>query len=82
MLNWEDPLAKFNEPAFKPQPKQKQPHAGDGIVSNEALMNTAGAAPVVNPVPPVVETSSATAPAAVDSYDDDTEADLTGTGLE
>ena len=36
MLNWEDPLAKFNEPAFKPQRDEQHPHAGDGIVSNEA----------------------------------------------
>jgi ribonucleoside-diphosphate reductase beta chain len=82
MLNWEDPLAKFNEPAFKPQPKEKHPHAGDGIVSNEALMHTAGAAPVVNPVPPAADTVAVSAPPSVDTYDDDTDADLTGTGLE
>ena len=36
------------------------PHAGDGIVSNEALMATAGAAPSVSPVIP---DSAAAAPA-------------------
>jgi ribonucleoside-diphosphate reductase beta chain len=46
------------------------PHAGDGIVSNEQLMATAGAAPQVNPV----------INDAVQTTDEDT--DLTGTGLE
>jgi len=43
------------------------PHAGDGIVSNEQLMTTAGAAPQVNPI-------LEDAPQA--------DSDLTGTGLE
>ncbi len=47
------------------------PHAGDGIVTNEQLMSTAGAAPQVNPI---IEDTN-TLPAADDS-------DLTGTGLE
>ena len=85
MLNWEDPLAKFNEPAFTPQPKEEHPHAGDGIVSNEALMSTAGEAPVVNPIPPVIEDSAASpavVPVSESLNDDIVEADLTGTGLE
>jgi len=49
----------------------RAPHAGDGIVSNEQLMATAGAAPQVNPI--IEETDN-----AADSAD----ADLTGTGLE
>ena len=81
MLNWEDPLAKFNEPAFKPQHEEQHPHAGDGIVSNEALMNTAGAAPVVNPTPPANEAAVTATP--VESYhEEEPETDLTGTGLE
>jgi ribonucleoside-diphosphate reductase beta chain len=54
------------------------PHAGDGIVSNEALMATAGAAPSVSPI--LQETTPATseAPATEDLED----ADLSGTGLE
>ena len=47
------------------------PHAGDGIVSNEQLMATAGAAPQVNPI--LEENSQA---------DVNSDADLTGTGLE
>jgi ribonucleoside-diphosphate reductase beta chain len=91
MLNWEDPLAKFNEPAFKPQHDEPHPHAGDGIVSNAALMNTAGDAPVVNPIPPTpgtvteapVSSIAAAVSADAGSYQvDDVEADLTGTGLE
>ena len=59
-------------PAVMPQteaaaPFAKAPHAGDGIVSNEQLMATAGAAPSVSPI---IED---TAP---------TEEVLTGTGLE
>ncbi len=46
------------------------PHAGDGIVTNERLMATAGAAPQVNPI---IEQ----APQNVDA-----DGDLTGTGLE
>jgi len=49
----------------------KAPHAGDGIVSNEQLMATAGAAPQVNPIIEDVPQSTETA-----------ETDLTGTGLE
>ncbi|MCW8851869.1 MAG: ribonucleotide-diphosphate reductase subunit beta, partial [Gammaproteobacteria bacterium] len=49
----------------------KAPHAGDGIVSNEQLMATAGAAPQVNPI---IEDIPQSADAA--------ETDLTGTGLE
>jgi len=46
------------------------PHAGDGIVSNEQLMATAGAAPQVNPyIDPAVGAELA-------------DADLAGTGLE
>ena len=50
----------------------KTPHAGDGLVSNEQLMSTAGAAPQVNPI---IEDT-----AAVDT--NHAETDLTGTGLE
>ena len=53
-----------------PAPVNKAPHAGDGIVSNEQLMATAGAAPQVNPV---LEDMPQQAEA---------DADLTGTGLE
>jgi ribonucleoside-diphosphate reductase beta chain len=49
----------------------KAPHAGDGIVSNEQLMATAGAAPQVNPI--IDDTAQS---------QDSVEADLTGTGLE
>ena len=45
----------------------KSPHAGDGIVSNEQLMSTAGAAPQVNPI--------------IDR-NESTDSDLSGTGLE
>ncbi len=48
----------------------KAPHAGDGIVSNEQLMATAGAAPQVNPVLEDIPQQT------------DADADLTGTGLE
>jgi len=86
MLNWDDPLAKFNEPAFKPQRNEQYPHAGDGLVSNEALMNTAGDAPVVDPVPPATEditVANIAVSTPVETYhNDDVEADLTGTGLE
>ncbi len=59
-------------PAIAPQaetiaPAARAPHAGDGIVSNEQLMATAGAAPSVSPV---IET-----PAPAEEI-------LTGTGLE
>ena len=51
--------------------KNTAPHAGDGVVSNEQLMATAGAAPQVSPFPEI--TDSATTPS---------DADLSGTGLE
>ncbi len=47
----------------------KTPHAGDGIVSNEQLMATAGAAPQVNPI---IDNPASAEP----------ETNLTGTGLE
>lgn len=53
------------------QNTDKAPHAGDGIVSNEQLMATAGAAPQVNPI--IEETTIEHSPA---------DADLSGTGLE
>ena len=62
------------KPEVIPQTSQestKTPHAGDGIVSNEQLMATAGAAPQVNPIIEDVPQSTETA-----------ETDLTGTGLE
>ncbi len=54
-----------------PAQNTQAPHAGDGIVSNEQLMATAGAAPQVNPI--LDETAQA---------DTDIDTDLTGTGLE
>lgn len=54
------------------QPTPTAPHAGDGIVSNEQLMTTAGEAPQVNPF--------------LDNTNNDTikstDTDLSGTGLE
>ncbi len=50
-----------------PMTRPDIPHAGDGIVSNEQLMATAGAAPQVNPF--IDETEAA-------------DTDLSGTGLE
>ena len=50
----------------------KAPHAGDGIVSNEQLMATAGAAPQVSPILEDI-------PQQLESEAD---TDLTGTGLE
>jgi len=53
----------------------KAPHAGDGIVSNEQLMATAGAAPQVNPIiEDAIQATTQTTGTA--------ETDLTGTGLE
>ena len=52
------------------QTSTKAPRAGDGIVSNEQLMATAGAAPQVNPVLEDIPQQT------------ETDADLTGTGLE
>ncbi len=50
----------------------KVPHAGDGIVSNEQLMSTAGAAPEVSPFIQDTDTRN------TEAHD----ADLSGTGLE
>jgi len=49
-------------------PVEKAPHAGDGLVTNEQLMATAGAAPQVNPI--------------IKKADNDALTDLSGTGLE
>ena len=65
----------------------KAPHAGDGIVSNEALMATAGAAPSVSPI---IEEAAQPAPAPaakstiteMPTTDDHDDSDLSGTGLE
>jgi len=68
--------AAISEPAAAPYqtPANKAPHAGDGIVSNEQLMATAGAAPQVNPV---IEAVLEDIP-----QQSEADADLTGTGLE
>ena len=50
----------------------KAPHAGDGIVSNEQLMATAGAAPQVSPILEDIP----------QQHDSEADTDLTGTGLE
>ncbi len=65
------PVGKASAPAQPTQtpPSNQAPHAGDGLVSNEQLMATAGAAPQVNPIIDEVIT-------------DISDADLTGTGLE
>ena len=55
-----------------PKAAPKAPHAGDGLVSNEQLMATAGAAPQVSPY----------IDQGVQAEESATEADLTGTGLE
>ena len=65
------PEVKTEVTAKTSQESTKTPHAGDGIVSNEQLMATAGAAPQVNPIIEDVPQSTETA-----------ETDLTGTGLE
>ena len=68
----EQQASQASEAAVTPQVNEavtKAPHAGDGIVTNEALMATAGAAPQVNPI---IE----------DAPQADADADLTGTGLE
>jgi len=62
-------------PATMPQPDAsttaaRAPHAGDGIVTNEQLMETAGAAPQVNPIIEDVPQTT------------EIDTDLTGTGLE
>ncbi len=68
--------AAISEPATAPYqtPASNAPHAGDGIVSNEQLMATAGAAPQVNPV---IEAVLEDIP-----QQSEADADLTGTGLE
>ena len=62
-------------PAQSPATAARAPHAGDGIVSNEQLMATAGAAPQVSPVIPEDAVNTETDNA-------DIETDLSGTGLE
>ena len=61
---------KASAPAHAPHlpPVEKSPHAGDGLVTNEQLMATAGAAPAVNPI--------------IKKADSDATTDLSGTGLE
>ncbi len=60
MLNWDDPLSKFNQANNRDTSTKvvqqahnidAHPHAGDGLVKNETLMATAGDAPSVNPNP-------------------------------
>jgi len=58
-----------------PADAPKTPHAGDGIVSNEQLMATAGDAPQVSPF---IEQTSQTVTTVAEIAD----TDLTGTGLE
>jgi len=55
-------------PSVTTKPATKAPHAGDGIVTNEQLMATAGAAPQVSPFIEENQTSP--------------DSDLSGTGLE
>jgi ribonucleoside-diphosphate reductase beta chain len=55
----------------------KVPHAGDGLVSNEQLMATAGAAPQVSPF---IQQAAQTVTTA--RHTEPADADLTGTGLE
>ncbi len=80
MLNWDDPLlaaAKTSKPPrtagalHSAQDTRPRPHAGDGLVTNEVLMVTAGAAPSVDPNP-------APANKPVADYDTDVEAGATG----
>ena len=63
-------IAETPAPDYTASTGSRGPHAGDGIVSNEQLMATAGAAPQVNPI---IEQSDT-------RIDSDT--DLSGTGLE
>jgi len=63
--------------AAKKAETPRAPHAGDGLVSNEQLMATAGAAPQVSPF---IEQSTQTV--TVDRSTESVDADLTGTGLE
>ena len=65
------PVVENTNPAVA-QATPKAPHAGDGLVSNEQLMSTAGAAPQVSPF---------IADADIDKPEVDT-SDLSGTGLE
>jgi ribonucleoside-diphosphate reductase beta chain len=55
------------------------PHAGDGIVPNDTLMATAGAAPSVNPY---IDTTDTSATQSADTSAEVSEEDLAGTGLE
>ena len=65
--------ATITSEAHQPQAEMvRTPHAGDGIVSNEQLMATAGAAPQVSPI---IEDAPQQTDAELDG-------DLTGTGLE
>jgi len=61
--------------AEAPVSKAKAPHAGDGIVSNDRLMATAGAAPQVSPFINEAEKTDT-------AVDIDSSIDLSGTGLE
>jgi ribonucleoside-diphosphate reductase beta chain len=71
MLNWDDPLAELNKPKQPPQdPVEVRP--GMGLQTNEKLMQTAGAAPSVNPNPVAPEIA---AQAQEEEF-------LSGTGLE
>ena len=67
-------IAETASPSIDSQqaPAPAVPHAGDGIVSNEQLMATAGEAPQVNPFLDNTKNSNNKA----------TDADLSGTGLE
>jgi ribonucleoside-diphosphate reductase beta chain len=65
--------ATIAQPTATQQPDTiKAPHAGDGIVSNEQLMATAGAAPQVSPILEDIP----------QQLDAEADTDLTGTGLE
>jgi ribonucleoside-diphosphate reductase beta chain len=57
MLNWDDPLAKLGAPQEPPFEAVKV-RPGMGLQSNESLMQTAGAAPTVNPDPSSIESPS------------------------
>jgi ribonucleoside-diphosphate reductase beta chain len=69
----------YTATAAKKTETPKVPHAGDGLVSNEQLMATAGAAPQVSPFIDQVAAHSAATPAR---HTEQVDADLTGTGLE
>ena len=86
MQIWDDPLAQFSKDNTT-QSADIPPHAGDGLVGNDALMKTAGAAPSVDPNPVTAEQvahsvnayADAPVPQTTDIEDD---SDLSGTGLE